>query len=53
MQVHLSEQLESPLVDHVNLVVDLLVVSDFAIDYAGIVDDPTVVDLRLIDLSVH
>ena len=53
VQVDLPEQFKSSLIDHVYFIVDLLVVSDLSINYTGIVDDPTVVDLRLVDMRVN
>lgn len=52
MQVHLPEKLKSAFVDHVDLVVNLLIVCDLAIDYASIVDDSAVVDFRLVDVRM-
>ena len=52
MQIDLLEQFKSSFVDHVDFIVDLLVVSDFAVDYACVAYDTIVVDLRLVDLRV-
>ena len=52
MQIDLLEQFKSSFVDHVDFIVDLLVVSDFAVDYACVANDTIVVDLRLVDLRV-
>ena len=45
VQVDLPEQFKSPLIDHIDFIVDLLVVSDLAINYTGVIDDSTIVDL--------
>ena len=52
VQVDLFEQFKSPLVDHIDLVVDLLVVANLPINDACVADDAVVVDLRLVDLRV-
>ena len=52
MQIDLLEQFKSSFVDHVDFIVYLLVVSDFAVDYTCVANDTIVVDLRLVDLRV-
>ena len=53
MQIDLLEQFKSSFVDHIDFIVDLLVVCNFPVDYACVANDTIVVDLRLIDLCVN
>ena len=43
VKINLPEQFKPALVDHVDLVIYLLVVCDLPINYAGIVDNTTVI----------
>ena len=52
MQIDLLEQFKSSLVDHVDFIVDLLVVGDFPVNDACVANNTIVVDLRLVDLRV-
>ena len=52
VQIDLFEQFKSSFVDHIDFIVDFLVVGNFAVDYACVAEDAVVVDLRLVDLCV-
>ena len=43
VKINLPEQFKPALVDHVDLVIYLLVVCDLSFNYAGIVDNTTVI----------
>ena len=53
MQVDLLEQFKPSLVDHIDFIVNLLVISYLPVDDARVADDAVVVDLRLVDLGVN
>lgn len=52
MQVDLLKELEAPVIDQVDVVVDLPVVRDLVVDDRGILDDALVVQLRVVDAGV-
>ena len=52
MQVDLLKELEAPVIDQVDVVVDLPVVRDLVVDDGGILDDALVVQLRVVDAGV-
>ena len=52
MQVDLLKELEAPVIDQVDVVVDLPVVRDLIVDDRGILDDALVVQLRVVDAGV-
>ena len=43
VKINLPEQFKPALVNHVDLVIYLLVICDLSIDYAGVVDNTTVI----------
>lgn len=52
MQVDLLKELEAPVIDQVDVVVDLPVVRDLIVDDRSILDDALVVQLRVVDAGV-
>lgn len=52
MQVYLSKEFVSPFEHHIDVVVDLLVVGYFIINDLCILDNPSIIDLGLVNLSM-
>lgn len=53
VQINLPEKFKPPLIYNIDLVVDLFIICYLTIDYAGVCEDPIVIDLGLIDLGVN